>query len=347
MERRALGDGDLEVSALCLGTMTWGSQNGAADVDAQLSRALEAGVDFVDAAEMYPTTPRTVETFGDTERLLGAWLAKSGRRDEIVLATKVTGAGTDTPSGPRPITGAVLKAAFEGSLERLGTDRIDLYQLHWPNRGSYHFRRHWDYDPSGQDAEEVDAHVVDVLRAAAELVAEGRLGALGLSNDTAWGTMKFLEVARREGLPRVVSVQNEYSLLCRLFDTDMAEVSHHERVPLLAFSPLAAGMLSGKYEGGAVPAGSRRSLNGELGGRWNPSSRAACSAYVALAREHGLEPAAMAIAWAMSRPFTGSVIVGATDDGQLETALSAASLTLSDEVLAGIDAVRRAHPLPM
>ena len=347
MERRTLGDGALEVSALCLGTMTWGTQNGARDVDAQLSRALEAGVNFVDTAEMYPTTPRSVATFGDTERLLGDWLARTGRRDEIVLATKVTGAGTDTPDGPRPITGEAFRAAFEASLGRLRTDRIDLYQLHWPNRGSYHFRQHWDYDPSGQDGAEVDAHVVDVLRAADALVADGRLGALGLSNDTAWGTMKFLEVARREGLPRAVSVQNEYSLLCRLFDTDMAEVAHHERVPLLAFSPLAAGMLSGKYEGGAVPEGSRRSINGGLGGRWTEASARACSAYVALAREHGLEPAAMAIAWAMSRPFMGSVIVGATDDDQLETALSAASLALSDEVLAGIDAVRRAHPLPM
>ena len=347
MERRALGDSGLEISALCLGTMTWGTQNDAADVDAQLSRALEAGVNFVDTAEMYPTTPRSVATFGDTERLLGRWLARTGRREEIVLATKVTGAGTDTPDGPRPITGEVLKAAFERSLERLRTDRIDLYQLHWPNRGSYHFRRHWGYTPSDEDPEAIEAHVVDVLRAADDLVREGRLGALGLSNDTAWGTAKFLEVARRDGLPRVASVQNEYSLLCRLFDTDMAELACRERVPLLAFSPLAAGMLSGKYEGGAVPEGSRRSIDDALGGRRTEAAVRACSAYVALAREHGLEPAAMALAWAMSRPFTGSVILGATTAGQLEVALSAGTLELSAEVLEGIDAVRREHPLPM
>lgn len=347
MDRRALGRTGIDVSALCLGTMTWGSQNGAADVDAQLARALDAGVNFVDAAEMYPTTPRDVATFGDTERLLGDWLARTGRREEIVLATKVTGAGTDTPAGPRPITGAVLREAFEASLARLRTDRIDLYQLHWPNRGSYHFRQHWDYDPSGRDTAAIEAHVADVLRVADELMREGRLGALGLSNDTAWGTMTFLRVAERDGLPRVASVQNEYSLLCRLFDTDMAEVACHEDVPLLAFSPLAAGMLSGKYENDHVPPGSRRSINAELGGRWSASARDACEAYVALARAHGLDPAAMAIAWAMTRPFMGSVIIGATSLEQLDVALSAATLSLPDEVLDGIAAVRRAHPLPM
>ncbi len=347
MEKRALGRTDLRVSALCLGTMTWGSQNDYADVEAQMGAALDAGVNFVDAAEMYPTTPRDVATFGDTERLLGRWFERTGRRDDIVLATKVTGAGTDVPGGARPITGDTLRAAFEASCERLRTDRIDLYQLHWPNRGSYHFRQHWRYDPSKQSTDEVDAHVHDVLRAADELVRAGRLGALGLSNDTAWGTCKFLDVAAREGLPRVASVQNEYSLLCRLYDTDMAEVSHHEDVGLLAFSPLAAGMLSGKYAHGAVPAGSRRAINERLGGRWTEASVAAADAYAALAREHGMEPATLALAFALSRPFMASVIIGATNQDQLHTNLAAADARLSDELLDGIDAVRRRFPLPM
>lgn len=347
---RALGRTGIDVSALCLGTMTWGTQNGYADVEAQMAAALDAGVNFVDTAEMYPTTPRDVTTFGDTERLLGQWFERTGRRDEVVLASKVTGAGTDVPGGARPITGAVLRDAFEASCERLRTDRIDLYQLHWPNRGSYHFRQHWGYDPAAQatqTAAEVDAHALDVLRAADGLVKAGRLGAIGLSNDTAWGTMKFLEVAEREGLPRVASVQNEYSLLCRLYDTDLAEVSHHEDVGLLAFSPLAAGMLSDKYAHGNVPAGSRRTINEGLGGRWNERSVAAVDAYAALAREHGMEPATLALAFARSRPFMASVIIGATTMPQLELALASADAALSDEVLAGIDAVRRVHALPM
>ena len=347
MERRALGRTGIEVSALCLGTMTWGTQNGYADVRAQMGAALDAGVSFVDAAEMYPTTPRSHETFGDTERLLGRWVRESGRRNEIALATKVTGKGGAVPGGRDGLTGKVFTEALDASLARLGTDRIELYQLHWPDRDTYHFRKHWHYDPSGAPTGAMDDHVAGILRAADDAIRAGKLAAIGLSNDTAWGTMRFLDVAERDGLPRVASVQNEYSLLCRLYDTDMAEVSHHEGVGLLAFSPLAAGMLSGKYAGGRIPDGSRRTINDELGGRWNARSAAAADAYAALAREHGLEPAVMALAFCLGRPFTASVIIGATSARQLETNLAAARTTLSDEVLAGIDAVRREHPLPM
>ena len=347
MERRALGRTGVEVSALCLGTMTWGSQNGYADVEAQMARALEAGVNFVDTAEMYPTTPRTHASFGDTERLLGRWIRESGRRDEIVLATKVTGAGGAVPGGRDALTGRILTEALDASLARLHTDRVELYQLHWPDRATYHFRQHWDYDPSSAPTGVMDDRVADVLRAADDAIRAGKIAAIGLSNDTAWGTMKFLEVAAREGLPRVASVQNEYGLLCRLYDTDMAEVSHREGVGLLAFSPLAAGMLSGKYANGAVPDGSRRTINDALGGRWNPRSAAAADAYAALAREHGMEPATLALAFCLTRPFMASVIIGATTAEQLETNLAAADVALPDEVLAGIDRIRREHPLPM
>ena len=349
MRRRPLGRTGIEVSELCLGSMTWGSQNTRAEAAAQLDLALERGVNFVDTAEMYPTTPRSPETHGDTERLIGDWLRRSGRRADIVLATKVNGNGHEPDDD---ITGAKLRAALEGSLERLGTDHVDLYQLHWPNRGSYHFRRQWRYDPSGQTGpysrEHVRGNVLDVLETCEALVREGKIRAVGLSNESAWGIMQFVELAHARGLPRVASVQNEYSLTCRLFDTDLAELAHHEEVGLLAFSPLAAGILSDKYAAGAPPpAGSRRAQNDTLGGRWTPASRAASEAYAALARERGLEPAQLALAFCLTRPFMTSVIVGATDTAQLGTNLAAADVTLDEATLAAIDAVHRAHPMPM
>ena len=229
---------------------------------------------------------------------------------------------------------------------RLRTDHVDLYQLHWPNRGSYHFRRSWTYVPSAQPRGET-ARLHAILDTLGAFVAEGKVRAIGLSNDTAWGVAKFLELSEANGLPRVVSIQNEYSLLQRLFDLDLAELSHHEEVGLLAYSPLAAGLLTGKYQGGAVPPGSRASLNATLTGRINPYSAPAVDAYVALAREHGLEPAQMALAWAAERPFMASVILGATSLDQLATDLGADDVALTDEVREGIAAIHRAHPIPM
>jgi len=349
MPRRALGASGIEVSALCLGSMTWGSQNTAAEAASQIDLAIERGVNFLDTAEMYPTTPRTPQTHGDTERVIGAWLERSGRRGDLVLATKVNGNGHQPDDD---ITGAKLRASLEGSLRRLGTDHVDLYQLHWPNRGSYHFRKQWSYDPTAQrgpySREHVRGNVVDVLETCDALVREGKIRAVGLSNETAWGVMQFVELARTRGLPRVASVQNEYSLLCRLFDTDLAEIAHHEGVGLLAFSPLAAGILSDKYAGGAPPpAGSRRALNDTLNGRWTPHSERASARYAALAREHGLEPVQLALAFCLTRPFTTSVIIGATDLRQLEANLSAADIGLDETTLAAIEAIRREHPMPM
>jgi aryl-alcohol dehydrogenase-like predicted oxidoreductase len=346
MRRTTLGRTGIGVSEFCLGTMTWGSQNTEAEGHAQIDMALDHGVDFLDTAEMYPTNPVTAETVGRTEEIIGSWIARTGRRDDLVIATKIAGKGNMQVRGGEPITPDALRGCVEASLRRLGTDRIDLYQLHWPNRGSYHFRQNWGFDPSRQDAERARDEMRDVAETLRELVAEGKLRAFGLSNESAWGTMTWLRIAEETGAPRVATVQNEYSLLCRLYDTDMAELSHHEDVTLLAFSPLAAGILTGKYAGGAVPAGSRLSRTPGLSGRITERVGPAVEAYHALARRHGLDPVQMAIAFTRSRPFQTIPILGATSLDQLARALGAAEVRLSEEVLAEIAAAHKAHPMP-
>ena len=346
MQMNRLGRSALTVSRFSLGTMTWGSQNSAAEASEQIDAALDHGVNLVDAAEMYPTTPMTRETAGRTEEIIGEWIARTGRRGDIVLATKITGAGNGTVRGGAPIGPKTLRDAVEGSLRRLRTEVIDLYQLHWPNRGSYHFRGIWTYAPERQP-KDLDADFLATLEALGRLREEGKIREIGVSNDTVWGTMRMLGLAEKHGLPRIVSVQNEYSLICRYFDSDFAEMAHHEDVGLLAYSPLAAGLLTGKYLDGARPAGSRATIKEDLGGRMQPGVHKAVAEYVTLARDHGLDPAQMALAFAASRPFTASVILGATSMAQLRTDLGAANLTLSDGVLKDIEAVRRRHPMPM
>ena len=346
MERRTLGTSGLTVSAFCLGSMTWGSQNSEREGHDQIDRALAAGVDFIDTAEMYPTTPGTEENVFETERIIGSWIAASGRRDDVTIATKVTGPGAPRVRGGVPISGRIMREAVEGSLRRLNCETIDLYQLHWANRGSYHMRQHWRYDPTAQPRGIAD-HVDDVLETAAALIREGKIRALGLSNETTWGAAQFMCAASAKGLPRVVSMQNEYSLLCRLADTDMAELCHHEQVAFLAWSPLAAGLLSGKYLGGARPKGSRGAMQDDLNGRITASSLAATERYAVIARDAGMTPAQLALAFVRDRPFVTSTIIGATTSDQLEENLAAADITLSEDVLAAIEAVRRDHPMPM
>ncbi len=346
MRRTTLGRTGIEVSEFCLGTMTWGSQNTEGEGHAQIDMALDHGVDFLDTAEMYPTNPVRAETVGRTEEIIGSWIARTGRRDDLVLATKIAGPGNMQVRDGAPITPEAVRACVDASLRRLRTDRIDLYQLHWPNRGSYHFRQNWTFDPTGQDR----GRVLDEMRAVAEalgaLVAAGKIRAFGLSNESAWGTMTWLRIAAETGAPRVATVQNEYSLLCRLYDTDMAELSHHEEITLLAFSPLAAGILTGKYAGGAVPEGSRLSQTPGLSGRITDRVFPAVAAYHAVARRHGLDPVQMALAFARARPFPVIPILGATGTDQLALALGAAEVRLSDEVLEEIAAVHRSHPMP-
>lgn len=347
MKYNKLGRTGITVSEICLGTMTWGSQNTEAEAFEQMDYALDRGINFFDTAELYPTTPLSAETYGDTETIIGNWFQKTGKRKDVVLATKVAGSGRPYIRSGGPITGAAIREAVDASLRRLKTDYIDLYQIHWPNRGHYHFRQAWTYNPFKQDREKAVADIEEKLSALDDCVKAGKIRAIGLSNETAWGALKYLALAEKKGLPRVATLQNEYNLLYRSFDLDLAEVSHHEDVGLLAYSPLAGGILSGKYLDGQKPAGSRGSINGDIGGRLQPRQEPATRAYVEIARKHGLDPSAMALAFCLTRPFMASVIIGATSMEQLKTDVPAADLTLSDEVLAEIAKVHRFYPMPM
>lgn len=345
MQRTTLGRTGISVSAFCLGTMTWGTQNTEAEGHGQLDMALDHGIDFLDTAEMYPVPPKE-EHVGGTETVIGNWIAKTGRRDDIVIATKVSGYNESFVRKGQPVGPETLTEALEGSLRRLQTDYIDLYQLHWPNRGSYHFRQMWSFDPSKQDrAAELDA-MHGIMERLRTHVAEGKIRAFGLSNESAWGTMQWLAAGEATGGPRIASVQNEYSLLYRQHDTDQAEVALHEDVTLLAFSPLATGLLSGKYQNGVIPPGSRRSIGPELGGRVNDRVFPIIDHYLDVARDHGLDPSQMALAWCLTRPFPVIPIFGATNETQLRTAIAAEGVRLSADVLTALDAVNRANPHP-
>lgn len=347
MKFKKLGRTDLSVSEICLGTMTWGTQNTETEAHEQMDYAVENGVNFIDTAELYPTTPVSAETYGRTEQYIGTWLKKTGKRRDIVLATKIAGAGRPHIRQGRPIEAATIREAVDASLKRLQTDYIDLYQIHWPNRGHYHFRNSWTFDATKQDREQSIADIVEKLQTLDDIVKAGKIRAIGLSNETAWGTMQYLRLAEEKSLPRVASIQNEYNLLYRPFDLDMAEVAHHGDVGLLAYSPLAAGLLSGKYIDGARPTGSRATINADLGGRMQPKQEPAVKAYVEIARKHGLDPAQMALAFCLTRPFMGAAIIGATSMEQLKTDIAAADVKLSDDVLKDIAEVYRHYPMPI
>lgn len=346
MQYRKLGNSDIEVSEICLGSMTWGTQNSEAEGHAQIDFALDHGVNFIDTAELYPSNPMSAETVGRTEEIIGSWIQASGRRDDIILASKVAGEGQDYLQDGIDISPHKIRVSIEGSLERLQTDCIDLYQLHWPNRGSYHFRQNWRYDPTGQDTQLTLEHFYQTLECLGQLVAEGKLRNIGLSNETCWGSAQFLRIAAENDFPRVVSLQNEYSLLYRSHDLDLAELSHHEQVGLLPYSPLACGLLTGKYQNGVRPDGSRLTINPGLFGRAHDGIWAVIDAYLAVARKHDLDPAQMAIAFCNQRPFVTSSIIGATSLDQLAHDIAASELELSAEVLEDINAVHRRYPVP-
>ncbi len=346
MRMKKLGQSDLEVSEFCLGSMTWGTTNTMSEGHEQIERALSAGVNFIDTAEIYPTYPMLAKNAGKTEEIIGEWIAKTGRRADIVLATKIAGQGQEVVRDGEPITAKGIRTAVEGSLKRLRTDYIDLYQLHWPNRGSYHFRRSWTFDPTEQDRAEINDHMLDVLAELQRQVDAGRIRYVGLSNESAWGTAKWLQLAADNNLPRMQTIQNEYSLLCRSFDLDLAELAHNEEVDLLSFTSLASGLLSGKYAPDTTPPNTRRAVSPDLGGRVTPNVWPAIAAYHAIAVKHGLDPVQMSLAWCQTRPFLGAVILGATSVAQLDTCLGAADISLSDEVLAEIAQAHKAHPQP-
>ena len=346
MQMNKLAGGKLEVSALCLGSMLWGSTNTEAEGHAQIDMSLDHGINFIDTAEMYPVNPIKAEACGRSEEVIGSWIAKSGRRSDVVVATKVSGDNPGWKRGGKGYTGAIIHEAVDDSLTKLNTDYIDLYQTHWPIRGSYAFRQNWTFDPSGQNRDEVEAHMRDVLSAMIDVVKAGKVCHFGLSNESAWGTAQWLRIARDMGAPEVISVQNEYSLMNRLADTDLAELCMNEDVCILSYSPLATGLLTGKYQGNAVPKGSRLDLSPGLGGRCTPRAFDAVDAYLAVAKKHGLDPVHLALAFSVSRPFMGSTIFGASSMEQLTRVLDGKDLTLSAEVLKDIDLAHRAHPMP-
>lgn len=343
MPLRPLGRSDLLVSDRCLGTMTFGQQTGEADAHAQLDCALAHGINFIDTAEMYPVPPRA-ETSGATESIVGNWLARQPR-ERVVIATKVAGPSRNLHwirNGPLALDRANIRAALEGSLRRLRTDYIDLYQLHWPERNQPMFGQ-WQYDPA---AERECTPIRVQLEALAELVAAGKVRCIGLSNEHPWGVMQFVRLAEEHGLPRVVTIQNAYSLVNRSFENGLAEVCHREEVGLLAYSVLAFGHLTGKYLADPAATG-RITLFENFGQRYaKPPLRPAVAAYAALARRHGLTPTQLALAFVRSRWFVASTIVGASTLAQLEENLAAGEATLWEELCREIDAVHLACPNP-
>ncbi|MBD9427566.1 NADP(H)-dependent aldo-keto reductase [Pseudomonas sp. PDM15] len=343
MEYRQLGRSDLSVSALCLGSMTWGEQNSEAEGFAQIDCARAAGINFLDTAEMYPVPPRG-ETYGATERIIGNYFKTRGNRADWILASKVAGPGNGIDyirGGQLKHNRAHISAAVDESLRRLQTDWIDLYQLHWPERSTNFFGQ-LGYRHQEQDFTPLQ----EILEALGEQIKAGKIRHIGLSNETPWGTMKFLQLADSLGLARAVSIQNPYNLLNRSFEVGLAEVAIREQCGLLAYSPLAFGMLSGKYANGARPANARITLFSRFSRYTNPQAQAACDRYVQLAREHDLDPAQMALAFVTRQPFVTSNIIGATSLEQLESNLGSIDLQLSAEVLEGIEAIHREQPNP-
>ncbi|MDA5094105.1 aldo/keto reductase [Aliiroseovarius sp. KMU-50] len=346
MKMNKLAGGALEVSTLCLGSMTWGSTNSETEGHEQIDMFVDHGGNFIDTAEMYPVNPIIAENCGRSEMVIGSWLAKSRRRDDVIVATKVTGPNGGFVRDGYGYDGQVIPNAIDNSLRNLQTDYIDIYQLHWPKRGSYAFRQNWTYDPSKQDRAATEAHMREVLAAMKTAVDAGKVRHFALSNESAWGTLEWLRLAREMGAPEVISVQNEYSLMYRQADTDLAELCHNEGVRVLSYSPLATGLLTGKYQHGAIPEGSRMSLHPGLGGRKTERAFEAVDAYLELAQKHGIDVVHMALAFVMSRPFMGSTIFGASSAEQLARILEGKDLTLSNEVMADIDVTHRAHAYP-
>lgn len=345
MQYQQLGSSALKVSRICLGTMTFGQQNTEAEAHQQLDYALAHGVNFLDAAEMYPI-PTCAETQGRTEQYIGNWMKARGNREQVIIATKVAGPGAMV-SYLRPDLHHDrnnIRAAVTGSLQRLQTDYIDLYQLHWPDRATNFFSQlNYSHRPDSDGTP-----ILETLQVLKELVDEGLIRYVGLSNESPWGAMKFLSYAEALDLPRVVSVQNPYSLLNRSDEIGLTEVLHREQVDLLAYSPLAFGVLSGKYLDGCAPDSARLNLFKGYTRYLNELGVQATAEYVQLARQHGIDPAQMALAFVNSRPFVGSNIIGATTLEQLQSNIASIDLTLSDELLKGIEAigVKYSNPCP-
>ena len=339
MEYRKLGSSALEVSKICLGTMTWGQQNTEADAHAQLDYAVANGVNFIDTAEMYPV-PTRADTQGRTEQYVGTWL-KHQSRDKLVVATKIAGPARQVTwirDGPK-VTGEQIAAAIDTSLARLQTDYVDLYQIHWPERYTPLFGE-WQFDPAKDRPEATP--ILEQLEALARLVEAGKVRYIGLSNETPYGVMQFLKLADEHCLPRVVSIQNAYNLVNRSFEQALTEITHHEKVALLAYSPLAFGQLTAKHRDGLAP-NSRLALFDNFGARYRrPALAAAMQPYFDLAASLGISPATLALAWVNDRWFVGANIIGATTMAQLEEDIASAATTLPPDALAEIERIHAA-----
>lgn len=344
MKYNPLGSSDLKVSEICLGTMTFGNQNSEAEAHEQIDHAVAQGINFIDVAEMYPV-PSTAETYGHSELLVGSWL-KRQPRDKVVIATKAAGAGRHVHwvrDGDQSFSRKGLTAAVDASLKRLQTDYIDLYQLHWPERNTPMFGQN-RFDPA---REKPYTPLLETLQTLGDLVKAGKLRHVGLSNETPWGVMTFLGLAKEHGLPRVATVQNCYHLLNRTWETGLAEIGFREQVSLLAYSPLAFGHLTAKYLDDPAAPG-RINLFPNFGQRYDkPNVRPAVKAYAELARANGMTPAQLALAFAYSRWFAASTIIGATSMAQLRENIGALSLKLSDEVLAEIEKIHLRYTNPV
>jgi len=330
MEYRKLGRTDIKVSALCLGTMTWGQQNTEAEGHEQMDYAFEQGINFFDTAELY-STPQKAETYGRTEEIIGSWFAKNKNRDKIILASKVVGCSNNTwfrNNGEKAVLNAAnINEAIDKSLRRLNTDYIDLYQVHWPDRpmrlfqGLSYLHKEGDF-----------CSINETLSALADLVKAGKVRHIGISNETPWGTMSYLKESEINNLPRIQSIQNAYNLLNRSFETGLSEISHREDIGLLAYSPLGQGFLTGKYQNGSLPEGSRKALFNRQDRYETPNAAPAIDQYVTLAKDHGLDPGQMALQFVTTRPFLTSNIFGATTMDQLKSNIESINVNLSAEL---------------
>ena len=347
MQLKPLANTGILVPEICLGTMTFGEQNTQAEAFQQLEYALDQGLFFWDTAEMYPVPPKP-ETQGATETILGNWIAQRGMRDQLFIASKIAGpsqGGSHIRDGQTRFTAAEISSAIDGSLKRLQSDYIDLYQLHWPQRPTNFFGKLGYGNAEAQQNTEITA-LEETLSALSDEIKKGRIRYIGLSNETPWGTLKFLHLAEKLGLEKFVSVQNPYSLLNRTYEIGMSEIAHYENVGLLAYSPLAFGYLTGKFRNGARPANARVTLFSRFSRYSNPESEWATEQYAQLAERHGLSLTQLSLAFIKQQFFVTSTIIGATNLGQLKENIQAFEIDLSAEILQGIEDIHRQQPNP-
>lgn len=347
MQLKALANTGILLPEICLGTMTFGEQNTQSDAFEQLEYALDQGLFFWDTAEMYPVPPKP-ETQGATETILGNWIAQRGRRDQLFIASKIAGpsqGGSHIRDGQTRFNAADIGSAIDGSLKRLQTDYIDLYQLHWPQRPTNFFGKLGYGNTEAQNTDEITA-LEETLTALSHEIKNGRIRYIGLSNETPWGTLKFLHLAEKLGLEKFVSVQNPYNLLNRTYEIGMSEIAYHENVGLLAYSPLAFGYLTGKFRHGARPANTRISLYSRFSRYSNPQSEWATEQYAQLAKQHDLTLTQLSLAFIKQQFFVNSTIIGATNLDQLKENIQAFEIELSTDVLEGIEAIHRQQPNP-